>query len=72
MPCIVQPSGGDGKIRVRYTPRRKHGLIATSKWLVAEGMMLQKSAAELHVSHFNLVKWTAMGIGNIDSLNKIR
>jgi hypothetical protein len=27
--------------------------------------------AELHVSHSNLVKWTAKGIGNFDSMDKI-
>ena len=52
MPCVVQPGGGGGRIRVRYTVCRKHGLIATSKWLVAKGMMLQKAATDLHVSHF--------------------
>ena len=40
MPRVVQPGGGGGKIRVRYTVRRKHGLIAASKQLVAEGMTL--------------------------------
>ena len=34
-------------------------------------MTLQKAAAELRVSHSNLVKWTAKGIGDIDSLDKI-
>ncbi len=71
MPRVIQPSGGGGKIRVRYTPHRKHGLIAASKRLVAEGMTLQKAMAELRVSHSNLAKWTAKGIGKIDSLDKI-
>ena len=71
MPRVVQPSGSGGKIRVCYPPRRKHGLIATWKWLAAEGMMLQKAAAELPVSHSNLVKWTTKWISNIDSLDKI-
>ena len=38
---------------------------------MAEGITLQKAVAELRVSHSNLVKWTAKGIGNIDSLDKI-
>ena len=55
---------------MRYTVRRKHGLIAALKWLAAEGMTLEKAVVELRVSHChsNLVKWTAKGIGNIDSL----
>ncbi len=71
MPRVVQPGGGGRKTRVRYTARRKHGLIAASKRLVAEGMTLGKAAAELHVSHSNLMRWTAKGICNIDSLDKI-
>jgi hypothetical protein len=38
---------------------------------MAEGMTLRKATAELHVSHSNLMKWTAKGIGDIDSLDKI-
>ena len=71
IPCAVQPGSGSGKIRVRYTAPRKHGLIAASKRLVVEGMMLLKAVAELGVSHSNLVKWTAKGIGDINSLDKI-
>ena len=56
---------------MHYTTCRKHGLIATSKWLVTESMTLRKAAVELHVSHSNLVKWTAKGIEDIDSLDKI-
>ena len=40
MPCIVQPSGGGGKIHLRYTARRKHGLLATDKRLQEEGRPL--------------------------------
>ena len=71
MPCIAQPGGGGGKIRVCYTARRKHGILAAAKRLMAEGMMLRKATAELRVSHSNLVKWTAKGISDIDSLDKI-
>jgi hypothetical protein len=51
MPCVVQPGGGGEKICVRYTGRRKHGILAAAKRLMAEGMTLWKAAAELHVSH---------------------
>ena len=71
MPRAVQPGGGGGKIRVRYTACRKHGILAVAKRLMVEGMMLQKAMAELRVSHSSLVKWTAKGIGDIDSLDKI-
>ena len=59
MPHVVLPGGGGGKI------------LAAAKRLMAEGMTLQKAAAELCVSHSNLVKWIAKGIGDIDSLDKI-
>ena len=71
MPCIVQPGGGGGKIRVHYLARRKHGIIVAAKWLVVEGRTLQKSGAELHVRVSNLLKWAAQGIGEINFLDKI-
>ena len=72
MPHVVQPGGGGGKFRVRYTVRRKHNILAAVKQLImTEGMTLQKVAAELCVSHPNLMKWTVKGIGNINSLDKI-
>ena len=40
MPRFIQPSGGGWKMRVRYTARRKRGLVATSKHMQAEGMTL--------------------------------
>jgi hypothetical protein len=40
MPRVIQPGGGGGKMRVRYTPCRKHGLVAASKRMQAEGMTL--------------------------------
>ena len=36
MPRVIQPGGGGGKMRVRYTGRRKHGLVATAKRMMAE------------------------------------
>jgi hypothetical protein len=71
MPCVIQPGGEGGKIGVRYTTRRKHGILASAKRLMAEGMTLRKAMAELRVNHSSLVKWTAKRIGNIDSLDKI-
>ncbi len=40
MPRIIQHGGGGGKMRVRYTARRKRGLVATYKRMQAEGMSL--------------------------------
>ena len=65
MPRVIQPSGGGGKIRVRYTPHRKHGLIAASKRLVAEGMSLRNAAADLRGSATNLSKWVMQGAKSI-------
>jgi hypothetical protein len=47
MPRIIQPGGGGGKLRVRYTARRKRGIIATLKRMMAEGMTLRAAASEL-------------------------
>ena len=47
MPRVLQPGGGGGKMRVRYTARRKRGLVATSKRMIAEGMTLRAAAEEL-------------------------
>jgi hypothetical protein len=40
MPRVIQPGGGGGKMRVRYTARRKRGLVAASKHMQTEGMPL--------------------------------
>ncbi len=40
MPRVIQPGGGSGKMRVRYTACRKRGLIAAYKRMQAEGMSL--------------------------------
>ena len=50
MPRVIQPGGGGGKMRVRYTACRKRGLIAASKRMQAEGMTLRAAASELHVT----------------------
>jgi len=41
MPRIIQLGGGGGKMRVRYTARRKRGLVAISKRMQAEGITLR-------------------------------
>jgi len=72
MPRVVQPGGGGGKMRVRYTGRRKHGLIATAKRMMAEeGKTLCATAEELRVSVANLSRWVLQGMGEIDRLDKI-
>ena len=71
MPRVIQPGGGGGKMRVRYTARRKRGLIATSKRMMAEGMTLCAAASELCVSVTNLLRWTLHGLGEMDRLDKI-
>jgi hypothetical protein len=50
MPRVIQPGGGGGKMRVRYTACRKRGLVAASKRMQAEGMTLRAAASELHVT----------------------
>jgi hypothetical protein len=71
MPCIIQPGGGGGKMPVRYTARRKRGLIAASKRMMAEVKTLCDAASELRVSAANLSKWASQGMGKIDRLDKI-
>ena len=44
MPRIIQPGGDGGKMRMHYTARRKRGLIATLKRMMAEGMTLHAAA----------------------------
>jgi transcriptional regulator with XRE-family HTH domain len=71
MPRVIQPGGGGGKMCVRYTARRKRGLVAASKRMQAEGMTLRAAAEELRVSAANLSKWASRGMGEIDRLDKI-
>jgi len=58
-------------MRVRYTARRKRGLVATAKRMMAEGKTLRAAADELRVSHANLSKWASQGMGEIDRVDKI-
>ena len=50
MPHVIQPGGGGGKMRVRYTVRRKCGLVVASKRMMAEGKTLRAAASELRVT----------------------
>jgi len=71
MPSVIQPGGGGGKMHLRYTTRRKRGLIATSKRMMAEGKTSHAAAPELCASVTNLSRWTLQGLGEIDRLDKI-
>ena len=71
MPRIIQPGGGSGKMRVRYTARRKRGLVAASNRMITEGMTLHAKAEELRVSASNLSKLASQGMGKIDCLDNI-
>jgi len=71
MPRIIQPGGGGGKMSVRFTARRKRGLVAASKRVQAEGMTLRAAVSELCVSVANLSMWVLQGIGEIDRLDSL-
>jgi hypothetical protein len=58
MPCSFQPGGLSHQIRVRYTARRKLGLLtAVERLQHEEGLTLQKAAEHLFVAHSLIVKW---------------
>ena len=71
MPCVVQPDGGGGKMRVRYTACKKRGLVAALRRMMAEGVLLCAATSELCVSVANLSRWALQGVGKIDHLDKI-
>ncbi len=71
MPRVVQPSGGGGEMRVRYTARRKRGLIAALRRMMGEGKSLRAAASELRVSVANISRWALQGVGEINHLDKI-
>ncbi len=51
-PRVVQPGGLSRIMRVRYTARRKLGLLASAKGIMEEeGVTLQEAARRLDVSH---------------------
>ena len=61
MPRVVQPGGLSGKMRVRYTARRKLALLASVKRVMEEeGLTLRMAAERLRVAHSLFVKWEAL------------
>ncbi len=50
MSHVIQAGGGGGKMHVRYTTRRKCGLVAALKHMQAEGMTLRAAVSELCVT----------------------
>jgi len=71
MPRVLQPGDDGGKMSVRYTARRKRGIVAASKHMQVEGMTLRAAVTELCVSAANLSKWASQGMGKIDCLDNI-
>jgi hypothetical protein len=71
MGCVVQPGGKSGKIRVRYTARRKYGLLTAARRMRAEGKSLRGIAAELKVCASLLSRWEAQKVGKMDPRDKL-
>jgi hypothetical protein len=62
MPRVVQPGGLSGKMRVRYTARRKLALLASAKRIVEEeGVSMRRAAERLKVCHSLFVRWEKEG-----------
>ena len=69
MPRVVQPGGFSGKMRVRYTARRKLALLASAKRIMEEeGLTLRMAAERLRVAHSLFVKWEAQRSANGDPI----
>ncbi len=67
MPRVVQPSGLSGKMRVRYTDRRRLSLLASAKRVMEEeGVSLRRAAERLKVAHSLFVKWEKQRAANPD------
>jgi hypothetical protein len=66
---VVQPGGKSGKIRVRYTARRKYGLLIAARRMRLEGKSLQGVAAE-KVCALLLSRWEAQKVGEMDPRDK--
>ncbi len=58
-------------MRVRYTARRKRGLVAGARRMMGEGKSLHAAASELCVSVANLSRWVLQGVSKINHLDKI-
>ncbi len=58
MPRRIQPGGVSGITRLRYTPRKKLGLISAVRAVKEkEGLSLNKAAAFINVSLSLISKW---------------
>jgi hypothetical protein len=68
---VVQPGGESGKIRIRYTARRKYGLVTAARPMRAEGKLLQGATAELNVCASLLSRWEAQKVGEMDPHDKL-
>ena len=56
-------------MRVRYTARRKLGLLASAKRIMEEeGVTLREAANRLDVSHSLFVKWRQQRGTNVDPI----
>ena len=71
MGCVVQPGGESGQIRVRYTARRKYGLVTAARHMRAEGKLLQGTAGELNVSALLLSRWEVQKVGKMDPCDRL-
>ena len=67
----IQPGGKSKKIRIRYTARRKHGLLAAANRLRASGRSLNSVTHELHVGSSNLSRWEQEKVGEMDPKDKL-
>jgi hypothetical protein len=69
MPRIVQPGGLSQTMRVRYTARRKLGLLASAKRIMEEeGVTLREAARRLDVSHSLFVRWQQQRAADVDPI----
>ena len=66
---LRQPGGLSRKMRVRYTARRKLGLLASAKRIMEEeGVTLRRAAERLQVSHSLFVRWQQQRAANDDPI----
>jgi hypothetical protein len=69
MPRVVQPGGLSRKMRVRYTARRKLGLLASTKRIMEEeGVSLRRAAEPLQVAHSLFLKWQQQRASDADPI----
>jgi hypothetical protein len=68
---VVQLGGKSGKICVRYTARRKYGLLTAARHMRAEGKLLRGIAAELKVWASLLSRWEAQKFSKMDPRDKL-